>query len=696
MTTIASRPWDGSHVRAGDAGYTVLALLTTEVASPGTAPTPVIAAASDGRGVWVVPPARLGPFLRAHADANLVCHDAGELHRVLRDHLRGADDPEAQRLLWQFAATGRLSDVGLLDQLDRLAENGASHPRRLSLRQLAQQHADLALRGEDELPRVMESGSDSDVAAEVSRRADAVVRVFHVLWRRAHTGRPGSSASALGGRSGPLSLALQVKGDVALAQARHNGLRLAPGAVKRINEACESSLARSAGRLRTESDFSAWLKRTLADRAPSQDPGRTGQLRSWLARVADSARCLHQTEMLPPLCDDGRPSDAPEAWGDLGRADGLLRAWSDLLTALEIARSCALGGFCHVRPAYDVLPRLHSSAPDLDALRRLAGIGLFAAAPGHALVALRLQDLRLRSLAAVCRARVGNSALAELFARRHDRIAYAAAALAGCPEAELAALGQQHPEKQDRSLRAARALLQAAPAGLSVDRAAEVVREEFALPEVGRAQVAAWHAQLIGEIFGELSAFLRDDTVEVMAANIRATVEYVRVLLDHNFGPALPLPQLRKWYRRYHGQRGRLKDCLRALLENCGTCPALNAALRKGLSDHQLYLALFARDVVSLSGRARGRLPFAQARAADYLDLADDAAKSALFRVAAAGHKVVGYADATIVIELPSAADAADRADEASELARHGAEDVLRDVPAKCSAEVLHHPGFPR
>jgi hypothetical protein len=688
MTTTNPPQWDGT--RFATPGI-VVEVLTAAAQSGGIVPAPVCAVAGNGQHQCMLAPAQLGRFLRLHADTHLVCTNAGELHRALDGYLGGAGDHEAQELLWQFAGAGRLSDVGLLDQLVRLAEDGASHPRRLSLQQLAQQHAGLTLRGEDQLPRLIESGSDSDVAAEASCRVDAAARVFRALWQRAHTGRPGSSDSPPGGRVGPLSLALQVKGDVALAQARHDGLRLAPGAVRRINEACESSLARSAGRLRTESDLSAWLKRTLADRAPSQDPGHVGQLRSWLARVADSARGLHQTEVLPPLCDDGRPSEAPEAWGDLVRADGLLRAWSDLLTVLEIARSCALGGFCHVCPAYEVLPRLHSSAPDLDALRRLAGIGLFAAAPGHALVALRLRDLQLRSLAAVCRVRVGNSALAELFARRHDPIAYAAAALAGCPEAELAALGHRDPEKQDRSLRAARALLQAAPAGLSVDRAAEVVREEFALPDVGCAQVAAWHAQLIGEIFRELSAFLRDDTVEVMAANIRATVEYVRVLLDHNFDPALPLPQLRKWYRGYHGQRGRLKDCLRALLENCGTCPALNAAVQQGLSDHQLYLALFGRDVVSLSGRVRGRLPFAQARAADYLDLADDAAKSALFAVAAAGHKVVAYAGETIVIELPNAADAADRADEASELARHGAEEVLHDVPALCSAEMLVH-----
>src|SRR5262249_40392205 len=115
MTTIAPQLWDGTYLGPGGLTFAVLA---NSASSPG-APTAVIAAASNAQGTWVLPSDRLGDFLRMHATVHLVCHGAGELHRLLHDHLAG--DPAARQVLWDFVADGRLSDVGLLDQLLRLA-----------------------------------------------------------------------------------------------------------------------------------------------------------------------------------------------------------------------------------------------------------------------------------------------------------------------------------------------------------------------------------------------------------------------------------------------------------------------------------------------------------------------------------------------------------------------------------------------
>jgi hypothetical protein len=462
--------------------------------------------------------------------------------------------------------------------------------------------------------------------------------------------------------------------------------------MQRIVAACESARDRSAARLLADRDARRWLRQGRDGRARFRPDGspqvRHKELRSWLRKVSDSVPGLHETEFAPPT-GTGGPSEDPEDWGDLLRYHRLLGAWSDLMLATEAGRSCAGAGPSCACPGYEVLPWLRSRGPDLDALRRLGVAGEFQPAPGHVFLAITPRDLELRALAAACRHRLGRSALADLFDRGEDPCEYAAAALAETTPGAFAALRQRSPEEHGRWLQAARALLSAAPAGLSVDRVCEVVRERPGLAEVTRAEVKAWHQRLLADVFGELADFLRDDTLEVMARNLGTTVDDLKVHLGTYFRPTPPLPQLRKWYAEYGGLEGRTQECLKALLDHCGSNPAIRALAQGEVAGDELYFALFSRSVAARTGRVRGRLPFSQARAAEYLDLADDAAKSALFAVAVGGYAVAAYAAGTILVELPDTADFAGEAERAKELARRGAEEALGGVRAECDAELL-------
>ncbi len=206
--------------------------------------------------------------------------------------------------------------------------------------------------------------------------------------------------------------------------------------------------------------------------------------------------------------------------------------------------------------------------------------------------------------------------------------------------------------------------------------------------EVGRAEVARWHKQLIGSIFPELGAYLRDDTLDVLAGNLGVTVDELNASLKAYFRPVPPLPQLRKWFREYSQLTGRTKDCLKALLERRGANAALEEVLRRGPADDELFLALFGSDVVTLTGRVRGRLPFGQARAAEYLDLADDAAKSALFSLADAGQVIVAFAGNTSLIEVDPA-EPDDVVEAVKGRVCRGADEVLGEVPSACEVEFL-------
>jgi hypothetical protein len=260
---------------------------------------------------------------------------------------------------------------------------------------------------------------------------------------------------------------------------------------------------------------------------------------------------------------------------------------------------------------YQLLPRLRSQDPDLELLRRLRVEGTFEPSPGYVFLALKLHDLKLRSLAAVCMHRFGRSTLAEVFARGEDPCEYAAAALMECAGADdFATLKQNKPDVHDTSLMVADALLKAAPLGLSQDRVCEFVSEQPGLEVAPRTTAALCYKRLVDDVYPELSKFLGDDTLAVMAR-------------------------------------------------------------------------------ITLTGRVRGCLPFSQARAAEFLDLADDAAKSALFAVLMAGYRVVAYADDTILVELAESAQVAEQAELVKGIAQQGTEEVLHGVPAFCRVELL-------
>ena len=289
-------------------------------------------------------------------------------------------------------------------------------------------------------------------------------------------------------------------------------------------------------------------------------------------------------------------------------------------------------------------------------LQRLCVRDVFAPAPGHVFVALRFPNLKLCALAAVCRHRFNRSTLADVLARGDDPCVYAAAQLADRSASDFALLRQERPEEYERYVTAARSLLSIAPTGLSEDRVSEGVCAEPGLAEVGGARVAAWYRRLIGEVYPELGDYLRDDTLEVMSANLRVPVAGLQHRLSVNFAPTPPLPQLRRWYQEYSKLTGRTKACLQALLEHLTPYyhPEFYRFLQKVPTDQELFIVLFTQDVRTLTGRVRGRLSFSQARGAEYLDLADDAIKLALFNVVeetskeTAACKVVACADDTI------------------------------------------------
>jgi hypothetical protein len=98
---------------------------------------------------------------------------------------------------------------------------------------------------------------------------------------------------------------------------------------------------------------------------------------------------------------------------------------------------------------------------------------------------------------------------------------------------------------------------------------------------------------------------------------------------------------------------------------------------------------LFSSGVVTLTGRARGRVSFSQARNTPFQALAADGAKLALWRLVSEGFRVVGFIHDEILVELPDEGGFVSKAkvDRVVEIMCTEMQQVLGgDMPVACEA----------
>jgi len=688
VTTNTPRVWNHDFLGDGPVALTLI-----DSASPDAPAAPLLGAAGNGLQSFVLRSPQFGPFLGLHAAVHLVCHDAGVLHRTLHDHLIAAGD-----LLWRFAREGRLHDVALLHQLIRLAEIGGRCPPPMGLADLAHQYANEALPDAVRLQAStaatgVAADHDSALAAVAIRHAEAILKVFSTLSYRLQTPGLIHSDSRAPAGFGPPSLAVQVQGAIAVAHAARDGLRLAPAAIGRITAGLDAVTKRYEAILAGDRDarqcFKRGVDRSFKYRPEGSPEVKTSILKGWLGRVCASLEGLHRTALNPRSGRDGRPSAAPEDWGVLVHFHPLLQAWAALTAAATTPHSLNISGTGTVRTDYEILPHLQSRRPDLAALRRFMGGGLFVPTVGYSFLTVRLKDLELRALAVECRQSFGGSRLADLFIAGKDPHDHAAAELAGLSLSDFTALQAREPVAHARWLRISRFLLETVPTGLSVECLRAAPRLGYGLGDLGLSEIQKLHSKLVNEVFPELAGYLRDDTLVVMAGNLNVSPAALEGAIAACGRPNPPsLSEFRRWFG---GDTRRLTDDrrrqLQILLQVQNANDSLRPLIKRETFDQELYTALFSRRVTGATGRSRGGMLFCDARTALYQDLADDAVEIALYGLVERGFRLAAYAAGEILLETPAADDAGQAAQEALQVTNDAVEKALQGVPAGCEVE---------
>jgi hypothetical protein len=244
-------------------------------------------------------------------------------------------------------------------------------------------------------------------------------------------------------------------------------------------------------------------------------------------------------------------------------------------------------------------------------------------------------------------------------------------------------------EEFERWLSVARALLFALPRGLGDAMTAELSRSAFGV-EVGLAEVRRLSRKLVSEAYPELAEYLKDPTLDILAANLCLPLDQVFQILQEEGGggdPALVRdlvlwPEGTTFGKKY--AKARL-SFLRRLRSLAATAEAHELMGKQ--ESGELYDALFSRDVLTQTGRIHGRLVLGAALGAEFLDLADAALKAALYALSAHGQRLVAVAEGQCVVSVPPSQQREETAEEIKGLAGEAASGVLGGMPVPCDAE---------
>ena len=321
--------------------------------------------------------------------------------------------------------------------------------------------------------------------------------------------------------------------------------------------------------------------------------------------------------------------------------------------------------------------RTSCEGPNVQQIPREGGFReLFVATPGHLLLAADYAYVELRTLAAVCEARFGFSRLADTIREGTDPHCFTAAMLLGMTLPQFMDLSQALDEVEEsgvtkaikgywykRHRQHAKPVNFGVPGGQTAEGLVTYAREAYKV-DMGLEEAREKRTRLISEVYPELNevdGYLADDTMAILARNLKApepdcweafdrsgkkerfVARGVENLVRGKTAKADGTPYNKRWSR----------DVWESLNDlNRNGDPRLVELLESRRGGEELHDLLFRRDVVTLTGRVRGKAGFNQSKNTPFQSLAADGALLALFESLYRGFEPVGFIHDEVLYRL--------------------------------------------
>jgi len=364
-------------------------------------PTLALASASSGGEHCLIHPDRVGAFVLAHRDRNLVFQNIAFDFWVVVKHLVDCGETEALRLWWEIADGGRMHDAMILDMLVRLARHDA-YPRPRDLGVIGREYAGLEVSKED--PYRLRYGEivGKDWSSVEEGFFSYAVKDAIVTWHaHAELRRLAERIAAENGvrpeavlRYGPLSETVQIKGAIALAQVSRNGMHLDLARSSAVREGYRAELSRIVARLREMPECAGLFK--TRKRTGELVVTRHGTpslsqkvLRQVLTGIASAAAKESGQTIAVPTTAKGAVSVSTREWADFAHLHPFIKGWTDLS---DTAKLCQFFGGLRapvIHPRYGIMVRSGrscASGPNIQQIPRKGGLReIFIPSPGSVL-----------------------------------------------------------------------------------------------------------------------------------------------------------------------------------------------------------------------------------------------------------------------------------------------------------------------
>ena len=476
------------------------------------------------------------------------------------------------------------------------------------------------------------------------------------------------------------------KARVALCSPSRCGLSLDATSADQVFEAAEELFRHSSTVLHNDSRARrafGWDGIHVARNAEGLPEIHKAQLRTWMNAILPTAVDHHDVPYCPPLDSQGRLSALPWHWEMLALGSPSIRAWADLVEAAAASYWLRSIPDWNTPPRYEVFPTMHSLRPNISALRRFRE-PLFIPNAGHVFLCGRLSHLELRCLARTCLAYHPTGVrIAKMFSRSEDPISQTALEMRELDRTEDPNVRRtSRPRDDNWWRRVAKVLLFAVPRGLGARRIRELLMDELGDPWLNADDVRVLRDRLVA-IHRELKTFLADTTCESIGFHLGLEG-------DTTFNALFSMPKsvdieavaagvsfdavIRNviWGRN---SAGPFWD----KLEKLALTRTAREKIRRTRHGDPVLLMQWPITCTGCVSRVEY---CTQYRSMEYLVLADQVMKLALFELVAAGYNVLAVDGEEFVIEIPS--DQAEAASRIEELVDSAAERVLQDLAIRC------------
>jgi hypothetical protein len=391
--------------------------------------------------------------------------------------------------------------------------------------------------------------------------------------------------------------------------------------------------------------------------------------------------------LLPRKVHD-RLAETVDRLGIWAKCDPILAAWVDLICSSHVATFAAKEGESRAATAEISDRRANLTSLSLRYVRDL-GIPVFVPSPGNVFLAVRLTDLRLRCLAALCRSKYKNfiCSLYDRFGsgedpiRRVARQFYRGRVSWSKTDKEFDYLQHTLPEEYARWIRLARGVLETLPLGLPAALSLQLLKTEFGLEGIGILDWEKFTAIIFNGAVAEMQPFLFYDIAETLAKNLEVPEEVVR---EH-----LEVGQLNPENRRRHDPaqskvqsdlvRRRATPLVRDLLHQSESMRGPGDARA---SDADADLLKIAEK--SVGGRITSRWFPAEVRRQEWFFLIDDVVKLFGHALVRNGFRLVGIVEDEVLLEVPSSRANPSTTEEIGALCQEATRELLGAASPPC------------